>query len=104
MCIVVENWLRGDLKSSAERLAGSSPASGTTLPTAPASGGLGPQPRFQTRATSAFGTSCDAVTDGEPRLKLACSEKTEDIDGFEQEEEVEVELELEEIEEEDEEE
>ncbi|MBW2424211.1 MAG: hypothetical protein JRG86_08180 [Deltaproteobacteria bacterium] len=53
-------------------------------------------------ATSASGTICDATSAGEPRFKLECGEKSEDIDGFELEEEIEVELELEQEEEDDE--
>jgi len=51
-------------------------------------------------ATSARGTMCDATSGGEPRFKLECSDKREDVAGFELEEELEVELELE-LEEED---
>jgi hypothetical protein len=46
-------------------------------------------------ATSASGTMCDATSRGEPRFKLECGDKREDIAGFELEEEIEVELEVE---------
>jgi len=46
-------------------------------------------------ATSISGASCSGFTGEDPRLKLSCGQKVEDVDGFELEEELELEMELE---------